>query len=241
MKLRSSAGVAAVFAVIAAALLFTGCSSNGGKGGSTSSSPNVDAVATLKAAADAQRKVTGLHVNVAVEGKVPNFALTKLDGDVSNAPKPAATGTATLIVGKKNMDSKFVFVDGHLYSNLADPNKYIDYGDGKSIYDVSTLLDPNRGLANIVANLKDPKVAGSETVNGVPTTKITGNSATSDIEALAGTRLSPGDVATTPTTVWIASDGSNHLVRLQFVPVENSSVTLTLSEWGKQVTVTKPV
>lgn len=240
MKLRSSAGVAALIAIIAAALL-SGCSSNGGKGGSTSPSPNVNAAATLKAAADAQRKVTGLHVNVAVDGKVPNFALTKLDGDVSNAPKPAATGTATLLVGKKSMDSKFVYVDGHLYSNLADPNRYIDYGDGKSIYDVSTLLDPNRGLANIVANLKDPKVAGSETVNGIPTTKITGNSATSDIEALAGTRLSPGDVATTPTTVWIASDGSNHLVKLQFVPVENSSVTMTLSEWGKQVTATKPV
>lgn len=241
MKLRSRAGVAALFAVIAAALVFTGCSSNGGKGGPASPSANVDAAATLKAAADVQRKVTGLHVTVAVEGKVPNFALTKLDGDVSNAPKPVATGSATLIVGKKNIDSKFVFIDGHLYSDLADPGKYTDYGDGKSIYDVSTLLDPNRGLANILANLKEPKVAGTETINGIATTKITGTSATTDIETLAGTRLSPGDVATTPTTVWIASDGSNHLVKLQFVPVENSAVTLTLSEWGKQVTATKPV
>jgi hypothetical protein len=31
------------------------------------------------------------------------------------------------------------------------------------------------------------------------------------------------------------------LVKLQIVPVENGTVTLTMSEWGKQVTATKPV
>ena len=121
------------------------------------------------------RQVTGMHLNVAVQGDVPNLSVTKLDGDVSNTPQTVATGTATLTVGQKSVDSKFVFVDGHLYSDVADPGgKYTDYGDGVSIYDVSTLLDPNKGLANILSNLKNPKVAGTEQVNGVATTKITG-------------------------------------------------------------------
>jgi lipoprotein LprA len=242
MKLRSSAGVVAVLAVVAAALVLTGCgTSKQGQGGSTSPTASVDAANTLKQAADAMRKVTGMHLNVTVQGNVPNFALTKLDGDVSNTPQTVATGTATLIVGKKGVDSKFVFVDGHLYSDLADSGKYTDYGDGKSIYDVSTVLDPNRGLANLLANLKDAKAAGSEQVNGIPTTKITGTSSSNDIATLSGTRLSPDNVTTTPTTVWIASDGSYHLVRLQIAPAENATVTLTMSEWGKQVTATKPV
>jgi lipoprotein LprA len=176
-----------------------------------------------------------------VQGAVTNLAVTKLDGDVSSTPQTVATGTATLTVGKKNVDSKFVFVDGHLYSDVADPGKYADYGNGSSIYDVSTLLDPNKGLANLLSNLKNPAVAGSEQVNGIATTKITGTSSPDDIATLAGARLSTQDAQTTPTTVWIASDGSYHLVRIEITPVENGTVTMTLSDWGKQVTATKPV
>ena len=42
------------------------------------------------------RQVTGMHLNVAVQGNVPNLSITKLDGDVSNTPQPAPNGTATL-------------------------------------------------------------------------------------------------------------------------------------------------
>jgi lipoprotein LprA len=246
MKLAHRTVVAATAAVLAVVFAISGCSSSNqgttGSGSSSPSAPNVDAAAVVKQAADAMRQVTGMHLDVAVQGNVPNLALTKLDGDVSNTPQTVATGTATLTVGTKPVDSKFVFVDGHLYSDVADPgNKFTDYGDGVSIYDVSTLLDPNKGLANLLSNLKNPKVAGTEQVNGIATTKITGNSSSSDIARLAGSRLGPETETTTPTTVWIASDGSNHLVKLQIVPVENSTVTLTMSEWGKQVTATKPV
>ncbi|VBA60619.1 LppX_LprAFG lipoprotein [Mycobacterium attenuatum] len=239
MKLWSRAAVAAVSAVAATALVLTGCSgSNKGAGGS--STPNVDAVNTVKQAADAMAKVTGMHVSLTVQGSVPNLAVTKLEGDVSNTPQTVATGTATLIVGKNPVDSKFVYVDGHLYSDVADPGKYADYGNGASIYDVSTLLDPNRGLAKLLSDLQNPKVVGSEQINGILTTKITGMSPADDITTLAGARLSAKDAQSTPTTVWIASDGSNHLVKLEITPVENGTVTMTMSDWGKQVTATKP-
>ncbi len=245
MKLLHRTVIPAAAAALAVVLAIGGCStSNHGtsNGGSSPSSANVDAATVVKQAADAMRQVTGMHLDVAVQGNVPNLSVTKLDGDVSNTPQTVATGTATLTVGQKSVDSKFVFVDGHLYSDVADPGgKYTDYGDGVSIYDVSTLLDPNRGLASILSNLKNPKVAGTEQVNGVATTKITGTLSSSDIARLAGSRLGPENETTTPTTVWIASDGSHHLVKLQIVPVENGTVTLTMSEWGKQVTATKPV
>lgn len=244
MKLRFRAGVAAVSAVVAAALVLTGCSSSDGGGSAESpsggSAPSVDAANTVKQAAEAMRKVTGMHVEVAVDGNVPNLAITSLAGDVSNTPQPAATGTAKVTIGSKDRDAKFVYVDGHLYSDLVTTGKYVDFGDGMSIYDVATLLDPEHGLAMLLTNLKDPKVAGTETVNNIETTKITGTSTSSDIARLAGRRLGPEQVTTTPTTVWIASDGSSHLVKLEIVPVQNATVTLTMSEWGKQVTATKP-
>lgn len=244
MKLPHRTVVAAAAAVLALVLAIGGCSKSNNApstGGSSPSTGNVDASTVVKQAADAMRQVTGMHLNVAVQGNVPNLSLTKLDGDVSSTPQTAANGNATLTIGSKSVDSKFVFVDGHLYSDVADPGgKFTDYGDGVSIYDVSTLLDPNKGLANILTNLKNPKVAGSETVNGVATTKITGTSSSNDVARLAGRRLGPETETSEPTTVWIASDGSHHLVQLQIVPAENSTVTLTLSDWGKQVTATKP-
>lgn len=72
---------------------------------------------------------------------------------------------------------------------------------------MSVLLDSDNGLANLLANLKDGSVTGSEQVNGVATTKITGNSAADDIATLAGS---------------------------------NTTVTLTMSDWGKKVAATKP-
>ncbi|MCV7112566.1 LppX_LprAFG lipoprotein, partial [Mycolicibacterium setense] len=94
---------------------------------------------------------------------------------------------------------------------------------------------------NLLANLKEASVTGSEQVNGVATTKITGNSAADDIATLAGSRLTSADVTTVPTTVWIATDGSSHLVQIKILPTPATSVTLTMSDWGKQVTATKPV
>ncbi|GAB3031111.1 LppX_LprAFG lipoprotein [Mycobacterium bourgelatii] len=200
-----------------------------------------DAPATVKQAADVMSKVTGMHVSLTVEGAVPNLAVTKLDGDVSSTPQTTATGTATLTVGRSNVDSKFVYVDNHLYSDVADPGKHFtDYGIGASICDVSTLLDPNRGLANILEHLQNPAVAGSEDINGVATNKITGKSNNDDVATLAGSRLNAADAPPTPTNVWIASDGSYQLVKIEFTPVQDGTMTMTMSEWGKEVTANRP-
>ncbi len=241
MKLSSRA----VAAVAALALAFTigGCgSNNSGTGASkTSTSASSDEANTLlKQAADAMKKVTGMHVSLTVKGDVPNLKVTKLDGDISNTPQTVATGSATLLLGKNPQEAKFVYVDGHLYSDVGQPGKYNDFGAGKSIYNVSVLLDPDKGLANILAKLQNAQVKGTEQVNGVATTKITGKSSADDIATLAGSKLTSADVTTVDTTVWIASDGSSHLVQLQISPTSDTSVTLTMSDWGKQVTATKP-
>ena len=46
-----------------------------------------------------------------------------------------------------------------------------------------------------------------------------------------------GDV---PATVWITEDGDHALIRAKLDPSEGNSVQMTLSDWGKTVTVTKP-
>jgi lipoprotein LprA len=237
--------VAVAAAVLVVVLAIGGCGNSGSDGakapGSTASATNGEAATLLKQAADVMRKVTGMHVKVAVQGDVPNIRLTKLEGDISRAPQTVAKGVATVLVGSKSEEAKFVFVDGHLYSDLGQPGSFTDFGNGTSIYNVSVLLDPDKGLANLLTNLKNGSVAGTQQVNGVATTKMTGNSSASDIATLAGIRVTDESVTTAPTTVWTASDGSSHLVQIQITPTSDTSVTLTMSDWGKQVTATKPV
>ena len=230
------------FAVV---LAIGGCGSKASDGAktraSTANASSGEAATLLKQAADVMRRVTGMHVAVAVDGEVPNIRVTRLEGDVSNTPQTVATGIATVLVGSQTEEAKFVFVDGHLYSDLGQPGSYTDFGNGASIYNVSVLLDPDKGLAHLLANLKNGAVAGTQQVSGVATTKITGNSSASDIATLAGTRVTDENVSTVPTIVWTASDGSSHLVQIQISPTANTSVSLTMSDWGKQVTATKPV
>lgn len=243
MKLSPRTVTAAAATALALVLAVGGCSENSNSGkppGTTATTSSSEAATLLKQAADAMAKVTGMHVTVTVQGDVPNLRVTKLEGDISNTPQTVATGNASLIVGKTPQEAKFVYVDGHLYSDLGQPGTYTDFGNGASIYNVSVLLDPNKGLANVLSKLQGGSVGGTEQVNGVATTKITGNSSADDIATLAGSKLTAESVTTVPTTVWIASDGSAHLVQLQIRPTNDTSVTLTMSDWGKTVTATKP-
>jgi lipoprotein LprA len=244
MKVSPRTVIATACATFAVVVAIGGCGSHSSNSvvssGASASATSADAATVLKSAADALRKAAGFHVSLAVQGNLPNLLVTKLEGDISTTPQTVATGSATVLVGKSAKDAKFVYVDGHLYSDLAKPGSYTDFGNGKSIYNVSVLLDPGKGLANVVSKLQGASVAGTEQLNGVATTKITGNSSADDIATLAGHKLTLQDVKTVPTTAWIATDGSSHLVQIQIKPTSDTAVTLTTSDWGKQVTATKP-
>jgi lipoprotein LprG len=71
----------------------------------------------------------------------------------------------------------------------------------------------------------------------VSTLKITGTVAADAVNKLIPQLKVSGSV---PSTVWIEKDAPNQLVQAQVVPSEGNNVQLTLSEWDKPVTVTKP-
>jgi len=134
-------------------------------------------------------------------------------------------------------------VDHRLYDEVVElftEDCVVDYGPGSSIYNLSVLLDPQQGLANALAKLKDPKSAGTEDINGTKTTKITGTASTNDVAELAGARKAPEKEQTVPMTVWIAESEPHYLVQAQIDPAPNTKLVMTLSDFGKQVTATKP-
>ena len=127
-------------------------------------------------------------------------------------------------------------VDGNLYATLT-PNKWSDFGKASDIYDVSVILNPDTGLANVLANFSNAKAEGRETINGQTTIRISGNVTADAVNKIAPPFSATGPV---PATVWIQETGDHQLVQANLQKSSGNAVQMTLSNWGQPVKVTKP-
>jgi lipoprotein LprG len=224
-----------LFAVVAAlsiaATLVAGCSS----GSTQSGGPLPDATTLVKQSTDVTKNLKSAHLVLSVIGKVPGLPIKTLTGDLTTAPATAASGDVQLTMGGSEVDANFVVVDGELYATLT-PNKWSDFGKAADIYDVSAILNPDTGVANLLANLTDAKAEGRDTINGQSTIRISGN-----VSADAINKLAPLNVSKpVPTTVWIQETGDHQLAQVKVDKGSGNSVQMTLSNWGQPVQVTKP-
>jgi lipoprotein LprG len=215
--------------LLAATLLISGCSKK-------SSEPLPDAAGLLTQSIASTKKLQSAHLEIVVNGKIDGLMVKSLSGDLTNVPAVAVKGNSTISMGGSAVDIELVVLDGTLYAALT-PNSWLDMGPAAEIYDPSVILNPDEGLANMLTNLTDATAAGFETIGGVPAVKITGK-----IGADAVNKLIPplNASAPLPSTVWIEQNAPNQLVQAQVDQSEGNNVQLTLSEWDKPVTVTKP-
>ncbi len=225
-----------LFVVLAAmsitAALIAGCSS----GSKQSGAPLPDATTLVKQSTDVTKNLKSAHLVLTVSGKIPGLPIKTLTGDLTTAPATAASGDVQLTMGGSEVDANFVVLDGELYATLT-PNKWSDFGKAADIYDVSALLNPDTGVANVLANLTDPKAEGRDTINGQSAIRISGNVPGDAVNKLAS-NLSAGK--TTPTTVWIQETGDHQLVQAKMDKSSGNSVQITLSNWNQPVQVSKP-
>ncbi|MEU0496426.1 LppX_LprAFG lipoprotein [Mycobacterium sp. NPDC006124] len=224
--------IAVLVSIFAAILLVAGCGSSSPK----NDSPLPDAASLLKESTQTTSAQKSVHLALTVTGKIKELPIETLTGDLTNVPVVAAQGKASIIAfGQTFKDVDFVVADGDLYGALT-PGSFTNFGPAADIYDVSKILNPQVGLANLLANFTDPKSEGRETINGVNTVKVTGKVSAAVVNGLANLGAS-GDV---PATAWITEDGDHALQQAKLDPSEGNSVQMTLSDWGKTVTVTKP-
>jgi lipoprotein LprG len=218
-------------ALFAAAALLAGCSSS-----DKSNESLPDAAALLKDSNTATRNLKSVHLVLTVEGELKDLPIKTLTGDLTQAPAVAAQGNAKLIFQGSDVDANFVVFDSILYVALSG-DSYIDMGPASDVYDISAILNPDTGLANVLANFSDPKSQGTETINGIETVKVTGQVSADAVNKIAPPIKATGPV---PGTAWIEKDGSHKLVQAKLEPSSGNSVQMTLSDWDKPVTVNKP-
>jgi lipoprotein LprG len=190
----------------------------------------------LKDSNTATRALKSVHLDLSVEGEIQDLPIKTLTGDLTNAPAVAAQGNAKLLFQGSDVDAKFVVIDATLYVALSG-DSYIDLGPAADVYDIAAILNPDTGLANVLANFSDPKSDSTETINGVETVKVTGQ-----VSADAVNKIAPPIAATGPIpgTAWIEKDGDHMLVQAKLEPSSGNTVQMTLSDWDKPVTITKP-
>ena len=223
--------LAVLLSLLAALLLVAGCSSS-----EKSSAPLPDAAALLKDSDQTTRKQQSVHLELTVNGKIKELPIETLTGDLTNTPVVAAQGKASIIAfGQTFKDVDFVVADGNLYGALT-PGSFTNFGPAADIYDVSKILNPDVGLANVLANFSQPKAEDRETINGVDTVKVSGQVTAQAVNGLAEL----GATGPVPATAWIKEDGDHDLIQAKLEPSQGNSVQMTLSDWGKTVTVTKP-
>lgn len=221
-------------ALVAAVALFAGCSSKSEE--STKDLP--DGATLLKQSSETTKKQTSVHLKLQVQGTIEKLPIEQLEADLTNAPAVAAQGKANLMfMGQRLEGVEFVVVDGNLYAAMSAGSGFQDFGPAADIFDASAVLNPDTGLANALLNFSDPKAESRETVNGVESVKVTGN-----VSADAVNKIAPQIEATGPVpgSAWIEENGDHKLSQVALQIDDKTSLTMTLSEWGKPVTVTKP-
>jgi lipoprotein LprG len=222
-----------LFAALATALILTsGCSS-----GSGSNAPLPDAATLLKESSATTKGQQSVHLVITTTGDIKELPIQQLTGDLTNTPAVAASGKVDITaLGTKLEGVGFVVADGTLYGALT-PNDWTNFGPAADIYDVSAILNPDKGLANVLANFTDPKAVDHENVGGVDTVKVTGSVSADAVNAIAPQLKVTGPI---PGTAWISPDGDHKLIQAKLEPTSSTNIQLTMSDWGKPVTVTKP-
>ena len=220
---------AVLVAVLAAAFLTSGCSKK-------ASEPLPDAAQLIQQSISTTKALKSAHLEIAVNGKITGLPVKTLSGDLTNVPSVAISGSSKISMGGTDVDIQLVVLEGTLYAALT-PNSWLDMGPAAEVYDPSVILNPDTGLANMLANVTEAKADGFDTIGGVETVRLTGK-----VAADAVNKLIPQLKASAPlpTTVWIEKDAPNQLVQAKVDQSESNNVQLTLSDWDKPVTVTKP-
>ena len=229
--LRPTGPILAVLAALTiAAALVGGCSSS-----KHSTAPLPDAATLLKESSETTTNVKSVHLALSVSGTIKGLPVKTLTGDLTTSPT-AAKGDADLTVMGSSVDTQFVVDDGTLYAALT-PGHWESFGPASAIYDPSSILNPNTGLANVLANISNPKAESRETIGGQSTVKITGAASADAVNGVA-----PQLKATQPlpATVWIQESGDHQLAQAKLDQSAGNSVQMTLSNWNAPVQVTKP-
>ena len=192
----------------------------------------------LKDAAAATADIKSAHFTLTVNGEIPDLPVKKADGDLTRegSASGAAKGTVSMDLMGSLFEGEFVLVDESLY--IKGPTggwTELSAALVRNLYDPAAILDPERGIAKVLASVRNPKTEGTEDIDGVSTYRVKGRVAQDVVP-----KLVPGITSDVDITFWVRQDGEHQPVKATVQATKDATVDVTLSDIDKQVEITAP-
>lgn len=210
----------------------TSCSSGDSDGGSLP-----DGAGLLKEAASSTANVTSAHFTLTVNGEIKDLPVKKAEGDLTRegGKGGAAKGTVSMELMGSLFEGDFVLVDDSLF--IKGPTggwQKLPASLVRSLYDPAAILDPDRGVANVLSSAQNVKTEGTEDIDGVATYRVTSKVAKDVV-----VNLVPGVSSDVDVTFWVRQDDGHQPVKAS-VQMGGPTVDVTLTDIDKQVSITAP-
>lgn len=200
-----------------------------------------DGASLLKDATAAAKDISSAHFTLSVDGTIPAITVHSAEGDLTRqgGTSGAAKGQVSMELFGNLFDGEFVIVDDLVY--IKGPTGGFQQVPSMllaNVYDPAAILDGERGIANVVGNVRNPRTEGTEELSGTPTYRVSGQ-VTKDVVS----SLVPGVTTDVDITFWLRQDSKQPVkaaVRMPAGDGKTGTVVVTLSEVNKPVTITPP-
>lgn len=226
----SRARIASLLPIVLALVLSTGC----GGGGSAKNPPGAQ---ILRQAANVMRGVASLAFTLRTSGN-PNVNVKSVDAKLLKNGNSQGSVQVTELGVPIQLDFVVLGQTVH-FKGLTGGWQTEPLTKVSSIYDPSAVLDPDRGLVQLLLTAKDAQTKGREKTAGEDSYKV---HATLSRDAL--TRLVPGMNADAPADIWVATAGEHVLKAEVEVPSKSGGkpgkVIITFSDYGKPFPISAP-
>ncbi|MGH3985348.1 MAG: LppX_LprAFG lipoprotein [Pseudonocardiaceae bacterium] len=192
-----------------------------------------DGARLLADSATAMRTVTSARFNVDVQGTAPEIPFQSAQGQLTR--EGSVKGTVNRNQGGQIVELEVVVLDEQLYlRGVTGPFLKLPASNLTAIYDPRLILDPDRGIAAVLASGTEASTEAREQVGGVDSYRVEVNFPAQPLGALLP---GPQDEAKSGT-VWIATQDSR-LVQARF-PASDGTVIVRFSEYDLPVEITAP-
>ena len=136
-----------------------------------------DGAALLKDAAASTADITSAHFTLTGQRRGARSVRAEADGDLTRegGPAGAAKGTVSMELMGDLFEGEFVLVDDTLY--IKGPTggyQELPASLVRDLYDPAAILDPDRGIAKVLAACRTRRPRAPRTSTGIATYKVTG-------------------------------------------------------------------
>jgi lipoprotein LprG len=178
------------------------------------------------------------HITIDTSGKVGTIPLRTAEGDLAKGGN--SKGSIKLLALGQVIQLDFVVLNGTFYiKGLTGGWQKASAAEVATFYDPSGILDPNRGVAKVLATATNAKTEATETVNGVSTYRVSVN-----LDNTVTSAVVPDTPPGTTGKVWL-DQSTKRLVRAELDVSAGGggpgTVTINLTDLDKPVTINAPV